>query len=124
MKAIYYYIFFKIHKFFDRGIYHCIGVSILAKSLLIIVEVWLIMILLRNCDAIKTVLIGNRYLDIILILFIGVIILINLVVFHEEGEWNLYYEKFENLPAWKNRIGGIIVWFAVIAIIYNSIIIF
>lgn len=124
MKAVYYYIFFKMHKLFDREIYHCIGASNLAKSLLIIVEVWLTMLLILNCDTIKSVLIGARYLDIVLILLIGVIILINLVVFHEEGEWNFYYEKFENLPAWKNRIGGVIIWFAIMAILYNSMIIF
>ncbi|GEM_PF-5372009 len=124
MKAIYYYIFYKIHKLFDREIYYCIGASILAKSLLIIVEVWIVMILLRNCDVIKSVLIGNRYLDIILILLIGVIILVNLVLFHEEGEWNFYYEKFDNLPAWKNKIGGVIIWFAIAAILYNYMIIF
>ena len=124
MKAIYYYIFYQIHKLFDQEIFQYIGASILAKSILIIVEVWLLMILLRYSNLIKSLLLGNRYLDITLILLIGIITLFNLVIFHEEGEWNIYYEKFDELPVWINRIGGIIISLSITLVVLNSIIIF
>lgn len=124
MKAIYYYIFYTIHKLFDREIFKCIGTTSLAKAFLIIVEVWLLMLLLRYSNSIKSILIGNRYLDIILILLIGIITLFNLIVFHQEGEWNLYYEKFEKLPTWKNKGVGLIIWISITSIVINAVAIF
>jgi len=67
MKAIYYYIFYKMHKLFDREIYHCIGASILAKLLLIIFEVWLVMLIFHYCKAVLSLFLNNRNLDLILL---------------------------------------------------------
>lgn len=116
MKAIYYYIFYQIDKLFDNEIFQAIGPNFMAKAILIITEVWLLILIIGHCDSIQSLVLNNQILDIILFILIGAITLFNIAVFHYDNEWNIYYEKFENLPDWKNRIGGFVVWLFITAI--------
>ena len=115
MKA-YYYLFYKLYKLWETAPAKfwsdwkaCISLTAL--------EIWLLFLGFNIRS-----LINNEKLDLeithpLIIIPFLLIILINYFLFIHKEKWKEYNEDFDQLPRYKNIIGGIIVWIIIISII-------
>lgn len=123
LKDIYYFTFYKIYQYYERG--PSVWMSDWKASLTI--DVLLFFLLFSGLNY-YTVFFNRQYsLDsnfntqLIILFYLLFISLPNYFLFNHKNRWRIIVKRFEQLSASKNRTGGWMVFFAVIAILVNLI---
>src|SRR5690606_6919919 len=80
-------------------------------------EIWLLFTLFNTYSIIKNIKIDIEFTHPIIIFPLICIFFLNYFLFIHTDKWKEYNEEFNQLPRYKNIIGGIIVWVIIIAII-------
>lgn len=111
----YYYFFYKLYKFWEFISLPKFWSDFKANISLAALEIWLIFIFVNYYNVFIN---RDFHLERSVFFFIlGVIIVFHSIVFVHFDKWKEYNARFDQLPRWKNIIGGIIVWAIVISII-------
>jgi len=119
MKA-YYYLFYKLYKFWENG-HFTFWSEWKASISIIVLQIWFILSLFVYYK-----IFINRYIhlagDNIEIYLVAIPIWgINYFIFHHHSKWRSIVVEFDKLPQEKNKIGGIIVWSIIILVVVNVI---
>ena len=121
IKKAYYYLFYKLYRFYESSpsVWWSEWKALLT---ILILEIWFLMSFGIYYQVItkKDLLPDNifKYLGIALIIFLGII---NYYVFDYNDRWKRYVSEFNKWPRNKNRIGTFIVWLFILIIIGNLI---
>lgn len=115
MKRAYYYLFYKLYKFWEYVSFPKIWSDFKAGVSMGALEMWLVAGLINYY---------RIYIDHEMTfsknLYIGMVVFViglNYFSFVHTDKWKEYNAEFEQLPRKKNIIGGIIVWIIIISII-------
>ncbi|PIE50372.1 MAG: hypothetical protein CSA38_04040 [Flavobacteriales bacterium] len=118
MKA-YYYLFYKLHNFWERASIPTFLSEFKASVSIIALKIWLIITVTNYYN----IFIDRTFnLNKNVFLLIGFcIVAINVKLFTFSDDWKMYNQKFSQQSVKKNRIGGVTVWSIIICIIINLI---
>jgi len=118
MKRGYYYLFYKLYKFWDYVSIPKFATAWKAGLSICILEIWLYFSCLKyylHSNNLKVQL--NFFDSIILFPFILIMGIDYIAFIHYDYVWKKYNEEFDNLPRNRNMTGGFIVWSIIISII-------
>jgi hypothetical protein len=120
IKKAYYYLFYKLYRWYERGPSVWLSdwkAELSIDVLLIFIGISLVVYYTIFFDRYLSIGNGN-------ILLIGYLLLIatpNYFIFHHRDRWKDIVKEFDKLPKLKNKIGGWIVFGVVMLIIANMV---
>lgn len=113
---VYYYLFYKLYKFWDKISIPRFWTDFKAGVSIIALEIWILFSIFNSYSIIKNEKIDIEFTNPIIILPLIFIFILNYLCFVHSDKWKEYNEEFDKLPRKKNIIGGIIVWTIIILI--------
>lgn len=120
MKKAYYYFFYKLYKWYDRG--PSIWLSDWkAVASIIALEIWLYLAFISYFSVITKKATELTISSPLVFVPLTIILLVNFLFFSNTILCEHYIKEFDRLPKKKNRLGGWIVFGIVISIITNLI---
>lgn len=118
IKCAYYYLFYKLYKFWDYVSYPKFATAWKAGLSIIILEIWLYFSCINYYTFLTNTKIHLSFFNPIVFFPFVLILAIDYIAFiHYEDVWKKYNEEFDNIPKIKNVIGSIIVWSIIISVI-------
>lgn len=116
---VYYYLFYKLYKFWDKISIPRFWTDFKAGVSIIALEIWILFSIFNYSSVIRNEKIDIEFTNPIIILPLIFIFILNYLLFVHSDKWKEYNKEFDKLSRTKNIIGGIIVWTIVVFIIAN-----
>ena len=118
IKKLYYYLFYKLYKFWDYISYPKFATAWKAGLSIIVLEIWIYF----SCINFYSFLINKEihlsfFNPLVIFPFIFILVVDYIAFIHYEYVWKKYNEEFDNMSKIENLVGGIIVWTIIISII-------
>ncbi|WP_123985308.1 hypothetical protein [Taibaiella soli] len=121
MKRAYYYLFYKLYRFYEAGpsVWMSDQKAIISIGAL---EIWFyfsrVSYYVGITKAKTPIMLTKPYMFIPLV----VVFAVNYFAFDRNGDWKKHVREFEKWPPKKNRLGGLIVWSGIVLILVNLIV--
>ena len=119
---LYYYLFYKIHQFFERFLPSGPSSKFKATISLTFLEGWLVFSILNYWDVYQHKTKPLNLFSLELLIPLLIIFLIKVFAFIRDERWENYANKFDQWPEEKNRKGTLIVITFFLLIIISTII--
>ena len=121
IKKIYYYLFYKLYKFFEWAPSRWLSDWKATVALMALEVLFLMSLMVYYKVFTKKDLFSDKSLTIVGITVIIILSLIKYFAFEHRDIWKDYVKEFNKWPARKNKIGTFIVWSIVMLIIANLV---
>lgn len=113
----YYYLFYKLYNFWEKISFPKFWSDFKAGISIIVIEIWLMFSIINYYSLYNNVKLNVSLKSPNILLPILLIISTNIYFFNIRDNWKTYNEQFDNLPKWKNILGGIVIWIIIVLII-------
>ncbi len=121
MKRLYYYLFYKLYKFWDYVSVPKFWSDFKAIVSIIALETWLFLSLFAYYAYSSKKNIELSLSQPIIYLPFALVLFIKYLAFNNKNVWKKYFKEFDRLPRNRNRIGSWVVFFFVILVVSNFI---
>lgn len=118
IKRAYYFLFYKLYKFWDYISYPKFATGWKAGLSIIVLQIWIYFSIINFYSFLNNTKIYLNFFNSLIIFPFILILAVDYISFiHYDYVWKKYNEEFENMSKVKNLVGGIIVWSIIISII-------